>query len=203
MVNSEQYNIIIIDPSPIILEGLKHLLQSYPGFQVTHTFSDYKVFESANLKADFHIILFNPAIISYHKQFSVKNLFNKYPEAIILAIQYSYIDTETLANFDGVINIYNTPASLIKKILKSIETVDQNKHKTHTDSNIDLSDREKEILVSVAIGLTNKEIAEKLNISAHTVMSHRKNISRKIGIKTVSGLTIYAIFNNLISEDDL
>lgn len=203
MGNSEQYNIIIIEPSPIIQEGLKHLLQNYPGFQVTHTFSDYKVFESANLKADFHIILFNPSIVSYYKQFSVKNLFSKYSDTVVLAIQYTYIDIETLAGFDGTIDIYNTSASLVKKILKSIETVDQNKNKAHTDSNIDLSDREKEILVSVAVGLTNKEIAEKLNISAHTVMSHRKNISRKIGIKTVSGLTIYAIFNNLISEDDL
>ena len=62
----------------------------------------------------------------------------------------------------------------------------------------ELSDREKEILVSVAQGLLNKEIADKHHISINTVITHRKNITRKIGIKTVPGLTAYAILNNLI-----
>ena len=60
-----------------------------------------------------------------------------------------------------------------------------------------LSAREKEILSAVAQGLLNKEIAAKLNISIHTVISHRKNIARKTGIKTIAGLTAYAILNNL------
>lgn len=61
-----------------------------------------------------------------------------------------------------------------------------------------LSEREKEILVSVAKGLLNKEIADKFNISIYTVISHRKNITRKIGIKTVAGLTVYALLNGLL-----
>ena len=61
-----------------------------------------------------------------------------------------------------------------------------------------LSSREKEILVSVAQGLLNKEIADRHNISINTVITHRKNISRKTGIKTVAGLTVYAILNNLV-----
>ena len=62
----------------------------------------------------------------------------------------------------------------------------------------ELSEREKEILVSVAKGLLNKEIADQYNISIHTVISHRKNITRKTGIKTVAGLTVYALLNDLI-----
>ena len=62
----------------------------------------------------------------------------------------------------------------------------------------ELSDREKEILVSVAKGMLNKEIADQYNISIHTVISHRKNITRKTGIKTVAGLTVYALLNGLI-----
>ena len=61
-----------------------------------------------------------------------------------------------------------------------------------------LSAREKEILVCVARGMINKEIADALNISVHTVISHRKNITRKTGIKTVAGLTVYALLNNLL-----
>ena len=52
-------------------------------------------------------------------------------------------------------------------------------------------------------GSTNKEIADKLNISLNTVLSHRKNITTKLGIKTVSGLTFYAIMNGIISGDDI
>lgn len=62
----------------------------------------------------------------------------------------------------------------------------------------ELSAREKEILVSVAKGMLNKEIADQYNISIYTVISHRKNITRKTGIKTVAGLTVYALLNNLI-----
>ena len=61
-----------------------------------------------------------------------------------------------------------------------------------------LSSREKEILVSVAKGLLNNEIAYLHNISINTVITHRKNITRKTGIKTVAGLTVYAILNGLI-----
>ena len=61
-----------------------------------------------------------------------------------------------------------------------------------------LTAREKEILVCVAKGMLNKEIADALNISIHTVITHRKNITRKTGIKSIAGLTIYALLNNLI-----
>lgn len=67
----------------------------------------------------------------------------------------------------------------------------------------ELSAREKEILVSVAQGLLNKEIADKHNISINTVITHRKNITRKTGIKTVPGLTVYAILNNLIDISEI
>ncbi len=66
-----------------------------------------------------------------------------------------------------------------------------------------LSEREEIVLREVALGRTNKEIADNLCISAHTVITHRKNITRKLGIKTVSGLTVYAMLNNLIQIDEI
>ena len=66
------------------------------------------------------------------------------------------------------------------------------------DGREDLSEREKEILVGVAKGLLNKEIADMYNISTYTVITHRKNITRKTGIKSVAGLTVYALLNGLI-----
>lgn len=67
----------------------------------------------------------------------------------------------------------------------------------------ELSARERDIVRQVALGLTNQEIADTLFISAHTVITHRKNIVRKLGIKTVSGLTVYAILNNLLRMDEI
>lgn len=62
-----------------------------------------------------------------------------------------------------------------------------------------LSNREIDVLKLVALGYANKEIADKLFISTHTVMSHRKNMTEKLGIKSISGLTVYAIINNYIN----
>ena len=66
-----------------------------------------------------------------------------------------------------------------------------------------LSDREKDVLICLSKGLKNNEIADQLNISVHTVITHRKNIVRKTGIKSVAALTVYAILNNLIEEKDI
>jgi DNA-binding CsgD family transcriptional regulator len=66
-----------------------------------------------------------------------------------------------------------------------------------------LSAREIEVLSLVARGHINKHIADVLSISLHTVISHRKNITSKLGIKTVSGLTMYAVLNGLISSKDI
>ena len=63
-----------------------------------------------------------------------------------------------------------------------------------------LSAREIDVLKLVATGLTNKEIADRLNISINTVLSHRKNISAKLGIKSVSGLSVYAMMNGYINS---
>ncbi len=62
-----------------------------------------------------------------------------------------------------------------------------------------LSIREQEVLVEIVNGLTNKEIAQKLNLSIHTVTTHRRNISTKLQIHSIAGLTIYAISNQLIN----
>ena len=67
----------------------------------------------------------------------------------------------------------------------------------------DLSAREIEVLKLITKGFINKEIAEKLNISLTTVISHRKNITEKLGIKSVSGLTIYAVMNGYIEADSI
>ena len=72
-----------------------------------------------------------------------------------------------------------------------------------TEKADNLTDREIEILASVVKGLTNKEIAQKLFLSTHTVISHRRNITRKLEIHSTAGLTIYAIVNKLVTLDEI
>lgn len=77
-------------------------------------------------------------------------------------------------------------------------------HRRHqTPETEELSDREQDVLVQVVHGLSNKEIADVLCISTHTVMSHRKNIARKLNIHSTAGLTIYAIVNKLVDINTL
>ncbi len=67
----------------------------------------------------------------------------------------------------------------------------------------ELSDRERDVLIQVVRGLSNKEIADVLCISTHTVVSHRKHITRKLNIHSTAGLTVYAIVNKLIDINTL
>ncbi|MDR0612188.1 MAG: response regulator transcription factor [Dysgonamonadaceae bacterium] len=193
--------VIIIEPSPVVRQGMKKLLEENAEFTITGMYCDFQSFQNKTENKPFDIILINPVLIHFHKQFVVRDLFPGYPQIIVAAVLYGYADSETLAGFDCVLNIYDDSLKMRKKLQRTIQAF-ANRGVNSADS-VDLSDREKEILVAVAKGLTNKEIAGKHCISVHTVISHRKNITKKTGIKTISGLTIYAVFNNLISQDDL
>jgi regulator of cell morphogenesis and NO signaling len=72
-----------------------------------------------------------------------------------------------------------------------------------SEKNESLTDREIEVLTCVVKGMTNKEIAQQLFLSTHTIISHRRNITRKLEIHSTAGLTIYAIVNKLISIEDI
>lgn len=102
---------------------------------------------------------------------------------------------------DRVLDVYDSEKKIehyLNRIFCSTPIM-QDKEPESTD----LSSREIEVLVLVAKGMINKEIADKLNISLTTVISHRKNITEKLGIKSVSGLTIYAVMNGYISPDSI
>lgn len=71
------------------------------------------------------------------------------------------------------------------------------------DENGELTAREIDVLKQVALGLSNKEIGDRLFISVHTVITHRKNITEKLGIKSISGLTVYAILNGIIDTNTI
>ncbi|MCF8302720.1 MAG: LuxR C-terminal-related transcriptional regulator [Bacteroidales bacterium] len=113
--------------------------------------------------------------------------------------------SENPKNFPGSNNFF---ALIDKKspkenLIPLLEETLENKPYAKNNKDSILSERETEVLKQVALGYTNQQIAERLFISKHTVISHRKNITSKLGIKSVSGLTVYAVLNNLIPKDQI
>ena len=85
-----------------------------------------------------------------------------------------------------------------------IETIRRNTALNEDDDKgKDLSPREKEVIVGIVKGFSNKEIASEMNVSVNTVMTHRRNIASKLHIHTPAGLTIYAIVSNLVKLEDI
>ncbi|MDR0364345.1 MAG: LuxR C-terminal-related transcriptional regulator [Bacteroidales bacterium] len=201
MKNAQTYRIAVIEPSQIVQQGIKALLKEEEEFEIAYCFDDYQSFKNAVEDINLDIILLNPGLVMFHKQFDVRNFFTEYPDMILVAILYTFFDDETVKSFDGSIDIYDNRGKISKKLKKLLSL--KQKDGSNAQDKSGLSMREKEILVAVAKGLTNKEIADKHFISIHTVISHRKNITRKTNIKTVSGLTIYAMINNLLAPEDL
>lgn len=199
MKESKIYKVVIADPSAIVGGGLERILDADPQYHVAGRFTDYHAFMDKVWQIKPDVILFNPVLVSSHKRFSIKNLLKENREAVVLAVLYSWVSPEIVAEFDDAIDVFEPPEKILRKIHAAIErSASHANNDQQTNDAVELSDREKEILISVAQGLTNKEIAEKHNISIHTVISHRKNISRKTNIRTVSGLTVYAMLNNLL-----
>lgn len=198
IMGKSKFNVIIIEPSDIIVRGLSSLLGEAEQFRVVNTFFDVSKFQEHNsLKQVADIIVINPVLVSYGKRGAIRTLF---PELKLVALLYSYVDRETLVQFDESIEVYDKPSKIIHKLEQMASNDDMAKVTSETGG---LSDREKDILIAVAKGMINKEIADLYNISIHTVMAHRKNISRKTGIKSVSGFVVYALLNNYIEEHEV
>ncbi|MBQ6078851.1 MAG: response regulator transcription factor [Muribaculaceae bacterium] len=116
----------------------------------------------------------------------------------VVALVYQYVERELLKQYDAVVDIRDSRAQIIETIAQASPGEPE-----QSKSNYELTKRETAVLVQLAQGKTNKEIADALNVSVHTVISHRKNITHKTGIKSVAGLTVYAMLNNLIDESTL
>ncbi|MBV5312250.1 MAG: helix-turn-helix transcriptional regulator [Prolixibacteraceae bacterium] len=98
------------------------------------------------------------------------------------------------------ISINDSAALICYKVNEILNSFSTNPGK---ETDTELTRREIEVLQLLTKGYSNKEIADQLFVSTHTVISHRKNISEKTGIKSASGLTMYAILKNIIDVTDI
>ncbi len=118
----------------------------------------------------------------------------------IAAIIHTLMGDELKDLFDEVIQVGDTGLKIKGKINSMLSRPASPGSPVHDDT---LSSREKDVVRLLARGLSNKEISEELFISPHTVITHRKNITRKLNIKSVAGLIVYAIINGIVNVDEL
>jgi len=188
--------VVIIHGSPIVSEGLHHILHN------------------SSLQLHDHLRVFNqPDDITIHRSSHYifittagffQNLY-KYQLISVSESRYRFLllntdDSPAMHNLSSdTIYLNDTQNQIVEKLRHALNSFIHEKNTIIAS----LTERETEILKLVALGNASKEIADKLSISTHTVITHRKNITEKLGIKSISGLTVYAILNKIIDTDQL
>lgn len=187
--------ILIADTSYIVYEGLTRLLTK-KGLKY-----EYKMASSIEetgqclLKGNVCTVIINPSLFGANIK-AIHSLKDQHPDVRWIGFIHSYYEQNILTVFDEIITISDNVETIASKLAR----VNEIKYKDDL-SQEKLSDREIDVLRNLVTGMSNKEIADKLNISINTVITHRKNITHKTGIKSVSGLTIFAVVQNIISLD--
>jgi len=190
---STYLKIVLAEPSLILRSGMSCVLRRLTSFdiQVVETGEAERLEELID-EVSPDVLFINPsladeALLERMRQRSLRSV----------AFQSALADVRLMRCFDAVVSIYDT-AEQIKEKLSSVC-----RSRRDEASQELLSAREKEIIVGVAKGLTNRQIAERLFLSAHTVITHRRNIAAKLQIHSPAGLTIYAIVNRLVELNDV
>lgn len=190
-----KHKVLIIEPSELIADGLKTLLAAQPSLRLLEPLAGDDDLDArlAMLRPD--VLIINPTLND-----NVNRLRGDRGTRVV-ALVYQYVKQSRLRHFDAVIDIRDSRQAIAQTVIDAANSSNEPDTSASAAGNYELTKRETAVLVEVARGLTNKEIAERLNVSVFTVTSHRKNIVRKTGIKSVAGLTVYALLNNLIDED--
>lgn len=188
----EVITVAVAESSMIVRHGLVVLLKHLPDLNVqTIEITSKEGLQHCMEAHSPEVLIINPQFDGW---FDVEAFKSEYANTGIklISLIYNVVDANQLKGYDGTVNLFDDMDSLNAKIAELM-----NLEEEENDQN-SLSQREKEIVGCVVRGMTNKEIAEKLFISIHTVITHRRNITRKLQIHSAAGLTIYAIVNKLV-----
>ena len=187
--------VALIIPSDIVARGLGSILSEQGEFKVLENLFDCSKSSEAKLRSLApDVIIIDPSVFDFKSRKDGRALLAEVSDASVIALEGLTVTDDVVRQYDGSISLFDSASMAVKKLHAAIGARQQD---PVVEGN-ELSSREKEILVCVAQGMLNKEIADKFSLSIYTVITHRKNITRKTGIKTVAGLTVYAILNNLI-----
>ena len=200
MKNNEVIRIAIAETSVIIRGGLTAALKRLPNVKVQpiELLSIEALHDCVRTQCP-DMLIVNPAFGDYFDigKFREETSGKKIR---VIALVTSFVDASLLSKYDESISIFDDLERLSKKISGLLNVPSEEEDLENQDA---LSQREKEIVICVVKGMTNKEIAEKLFLSIHTVITHRRNISKKLQIHSAAGLTIYAIVNKFVTLNDV
>lgn len=214
--------IAIIDPNTLSSIGLQNLIQDLIPQAVIRSFRSFAAFSQDTPDMYFHyfvasgIFFEHTAFFLERKQKTiVLTISENLPQLSAMRTLHICQDEQHLAKSILQLHHRGHPREVSQaypqrdelEIQSGREQAPPPTHRSSTwsqeDHSRDLSAREVEVITLIAKGLINKEIADKLHISLTTVISHRKNITEKLGIKSVSGLTIYAVMHGYIEVDEI
>jgi DNA-binding NarL/FixJ family response regulator len=191
--------VLIIEPSVVIVEGLVKILNESTQLEICPPLHDIESLKRRIAAGKPDLLLLNPTLLpAASRRQALNNLMQDYPNVAVVALVYQYVEQEMLRMCHGIVDIREERNRIFEILLESTSPLKSDD--LPDDLNYELTKRELDVLVLVARGLMSKEIADRLNISIHTVISHRKNITRKTNIKSVAGLAMYALMNNLVEE---
>lgn len=180
-------SIIIASHSPIIASGIEAIIRSFRRFNM--------VIEQVAPTELEDVITNNPPSLLF---VDVSESLPQLPTRTIVAgLTHSLLSREAKRRFNTLISVYSSP----EDIEKLVESASRNHDREQERS--ELTPREKEVVRGIVLGMSNKEIAAKINVSVNTVMTHRRNIASKLQIHSSAGLTIYAIASKLIDIEDV
>lgn len=198
MASTIPVKIVIAEMAPIILSGLKQCLKAIKDVNTVVIQALSKDHLIALLGEEYiDILIANPTFGGLiHPDNLRKESLN--PDLRILAIELGKLSPQALSLFDDHLHVTDDVETIKNKILSAseISPVDNMEKES-------LSTREKEVVSLVVKGFTNQEIADKLYLSIHTVITHRRNIARKLEIHSATGLTIYAIVNKIVDLSEI
>lgn len=191
--------IVIAEPSPIVAAGLLRFFDDLNQIQVVSVVDNIDDLNDKMIVHNPDMLIVNPIMLGYTNNNAFKQINHISPDCICIALVTTYVDKSLLRYFKEIIELSDNKQKVNNKIFNLLNNDDA----ASQNESVDLSNRETDVLICVAKGMTNKDISDMLNISVHTVITHRKNIVKKTGIKSVSGLTVYALLNNLVEESEI
>ena len=190
--------IAVIAPSILTALGMKSILEKIIPMAEVEVFNDVHALEESGMERYFHFFTAAPLFVRHSA------LFRPYRRRVILLAGGSV--PPELADMRRL-NILRSEEELVRDIMHMHRSVHHDAHDPAPDASAAqgavLSAREAEVLVLIARGHINKEIAQRLGIGLTTVISHRRNLMEKLGIRSVSGLTLYAVTRGYVEADEL
>jgi DNA-binding CsgD family transcriptional regulator len=194
MNSNQNISVVVISPSDMVLTGLFEILKGSLANEII-------LLHRSDELIDYPALVGSILIIATSEEQEKSSSFIR---QIITSTQNIHfinlhLDSDSVYS-NQTINLFDTPTLICYKVNEILKSFLSEQTK---DTDTELTRREIEVLQLVAKGHSNKEIADQLFVSIHTVISHRKNISEKTGIKSASGLTMYAILKKIIDMNEI